>query len=242
MISLHVSAVCRVRDGYTGRALEASALLCTLDGLPCRPVGKPDGCLVLVNLTPGAHRLSLRSRGYQEEWVELEVGRETQEVDITMKPGEGYPFRQTVTRLELTVTRDGTPAAGEQLWLAVPGPAQLKVAQTKADAGERELRLYCKGQEAAVAMGTYLIADGENSEIVVLRSLAEERGTLAAPLARSHSRSKLLLSAQRYHAGPDGRLTAVFPSSCTVEVYAPGSGLATSLTLEEGDNRQTIPL
>ena len=75
MITLHVSAVCRVRDGYTGKALDASALLCTLDGLPCRPVGKPDGCLVLVNLTPGVHRLSLRSRGYQEEWVELTAGK-----------------------------------------------------------------------------------------------------------------------------------------------------------------------
>ena len=74
-------------------------------------MGKPDGCLVLVNLTPGVHRLSLRSRGYQEEWVELTAGRDTQEVDITMKPGEDYPFRQTVTRLELTVTRGGAPAS-----------------------------------------------------------------------------------------------------------------------------------
>lgn len=242
MITLHVSAVCRVRDGYTGKALDASALLCTLDGLPCRPVGKPDGCLVLVNLTPGVHRLSLRSRGYQEEWVELTAGRDTQEVDITMKPGEDYPFRQTVTRLELTVTRGGTPAAGEQLWLAVPGPAQLKVAQTRAEAGERELRLYCKGPASAVTPGAYLIADGADSEIVGLRALEEEMGTLAAPLARSHGRGRLLLPAQRYHAGPDGRLTAVFPGPCSVEVCVPGSGLAASLTLEEGDNRQTIPL
>ena len=32
MITIHASLVCRVRDGYTGRPLEGSALLCSLDG------------------------------------------------------------------------------------------------------------------------------------------------------------------------------------------------------------------
>ena len=32
MITIHASAVCRVRDGYTGQPLAGSALLCTLDG------------------------------------------------------------------------------------------------------------------------------------------------------------------------------------------------------------------
>ena len=41
MIRIHVSAVCRVRDGFTGRAIEASGLVCALDGAPFRPVGKP---------------------------------------------------------------------------------------------------------------------------------------------------------------------------------------------------------
>ena len=242
MISLHVSAVCHVRDGYTGKPLEASRLLCALDGLPCRPVGKPGGCLVLVNLSGGAHRLSRRCPGFQEEWVELVIGRETQEVDITMKPGENYPFRQTVTRLDLTVTRGGTPAPGEVLWLAVSGSNPLKLAQTKAEKGEQELRLYCKGPEAAVGMGAYLLSDEDKSEIVGLRSLEEEMGTLTAPLTQPHSRGKLLLPAQRYHTGEDGRVSAVFPTACTVEVYVEGTGLAASLTLEEGDNQETIQL
>lgn len=242
MISLHVSAVCHVRDGYTGKPLEASRLLCTLDGLPCRPVGKPGGCLVLVNLSGGVHRLSLRCPGFQEEWVELAIGRETQEVDITMKPGENYPFQQTVTRLELTVTREGVPAPGELLWLAVSGANPLKLAQSKAEKGEQELRLYCKGPEAAVEMGAYLLSDGAKSEIVGLRTLEEERGSLTAPLTHPHSRGKFLLPAQRYHTGADGRLSAVFPSAGTVEVYVEGTGLAASLTLEEGNNQETIQL
>ena len=38
MIAFHASAVCRVRDGSTGRTLEGSALLCSLDGARVRPL------------------------------------------------------------------------------------------------------------------------------------------------------------------------------------------------------------
>lgn len=183
MISFHASAVCRVRDGYTGRPLLPAALLCTLDGAPCRPVGKQDGYLILVNLTPGRHRLSLTSRGYQEEWVEFDADSGTRELDITMKPGPGYPFRQTITRLRLTVLEKKAPAAGRQLWLACTGRPELKIAQSRAEAGDSQLRLYCKGPEVPALPGVYLIADGKDSEIVGLRTLREELGTLAAPSA-----------------------------------------------------------
>ena len=115
MITIHASAVCHVRDGYTGRAMEPSSLLCALDGMPVRPLGKPGGYLVLLNLSHGDHRLSLRCHGYQEEWVDFRVGSGTRELEITMKPGAGYPFRGEITRLDLTVTRDGAPDAHRQL-------------------------------------------------------------------------------------------------------------------------------
>ena len=242
MIVFHASIVCRVRDGYTGKALEGSSLLCTLDGAAVRPLAKPDGYLVLLNLAPGDHRLALRSHGYQEEWVDFSSGQDTSELEITMKPGAGYPFREEVTRLELTVTENGAPAAGRQLWLASPTGGELKIAQARAEAGENRFRLYCKGPEAAVPAGTYLIADGPCSEIVSLRGLEAEVGTLAAPLLRQHGRSRSLLPAQRYPTGAAGRLTAVFRTDCTLEVYDEERGLLASLPLERGENRRTISL
>lgn len=242
MISLHVSAVCRVRDSYTGAPLEASQLLCALDGLPCRPVGKPGGCLVLVNLSPGDHRLSLLGHGYQEEWVDFHADSGTQELEITMKPGAGYSFRSEVTRLTLTVTEHGLPAADRQLWLAAPALHELKVAQAKAEAGATQFRLYCRGPESAVPPGAYLIADGTDSEIVFLQSLEGEMGTLAAPLLHDHSRSRLLLSAQRYHTDGEGRLSAVFQSACTLEVFTGQGGLLASFPLAVGENSQTLSL
>ena len=242
MITMHVSAVCRVRDGFTGRAIEASGLVCALDGAPFRPVGKPGGYLVLVNLPGGTHRLSLRCQGYQEEWVEIRSGRGTQELDVTMKPGEGYPFRQEVTWLTLTLLEGGEPAAGRQLWLAAPGPAELKIAQTRAEAGSTGLRIFCKGAAAPAVPGTYLIADGADSEIVFLRALEEEMGELLEPLRRGHSRSRALLPAQRYHTGADGTLRAVFPEPCTLEVCSAAGALLASLKLTQGENRQTVQL
>lgn len=243
MITIHASAVCHVLDGYTGRPVEASALLCDLDGVPVRPLGKPGGYLVLLDLAPGSHRLALRSHGYQEEWVDFRAGEGTQELEITMKPGAGYPFRGKVVRLDLTVTEQGAPAAGRRLWLAAP-PAgwELKVAQTKAEAGVTEFRMYCKGSETAVPSGAYLIADGAESEIVYLRRLEGEMGYLNAPLRRDHGRSRPLLPAQCYHTGPDGRLAAVLRDPCTLEVYGEEEGLLASLPLEHGENIQNLQL
>lgn len=242
MITLHASAVLHVRDGYTGAALEGSGLLCTLDGAPIRPLAKAGGHLVLLDLVPGEHRLALRSPGYQEEWVDFQAGPGTLELEVTMKPGAGYPFRGDITRLELTVLEEDQPVPNLQLWLAAPAGFDLKIAQTKAEAGTDQFRLYCKGPQAAVPPGAYLIADGDHSEIVLLRSLEEEMGTLSSPLLHTHRRSRPLLPAQRYHTDAQGRLTAVLSGACTLEIYHPQRSLAASLTLEQGENRQTIRL
>lgn len=242
MITFHASAVCRVRDGYTGRPMEPSALMCTLDEASVRPLSKPGGYLILLDLSPGEHRLVLRSRGYQEEWVEFSAGGDTRELEITMKPGADYPFRGEVVRAELTVTRRGVPAAGRQLWLAAPGQWELKIAQTRAQAGEQRFRLYCRGPHSAVPAGPYLIADGADSEIVQLRAVEEETAELAAPLLRGHSRGRPLLSAQRYHMDQRGEVRAVFQAPCTLELWGEEEGLLASVPLERGVNRKDIRL
>ena len=64
MIRRRVSAALLPRDGFTGFTLSpAAAILCRLDGRAIRTMRKNDGYLVLVDLEPGDHTLSITVRG-----------------------------------------------------------------------------------------------------------------------------------------------------------------------------------
>lgn len=237
MISVHVSLVCCVRDGFTGKEMDPSALICAVDGVPCRPAGKEGGYIVFTDLPKGSHRLSVRCHGYQEEWIAFEADGLTHEIDVTMKPGAGYPFRQSVTLLRLTVLEEKRPAGGRLFWLAAG--QEMKIAQAKAEAGDRELRIYCKG---AAMPGAYLIEDAENSEIVFLRGIEGENAVLAEPLRSGHGRGKRFLPAQSYHTGEDGTLTAVFRAAGHVLLFDPHRGLVGDMELREGENQLAVEI
>ena len=197
MIRMQVSAVFQVRDGFAGRIIEGSNLICALDGVPVRPLAKPGGYLILTNLPAGAHRLLIRCAGYQDEYVEFTVeANGFRELYVALKPGRQYLFRQSVIRLRLQLPEE---LRGEQIWISGPTAVECKVAQTKAEAGSKQFRIYCKGNQAALPIpGTFLIEDGETSEVMVLKSLSEELGTLEEGLRRDHSRSRRILPVQKY--------------------------------------------
>ncbi|MCD8335290.1 MAG: hypothetical protein LUC35_08155 [Clostridiales bacterium] len=237
MIHMHVSAVFQVRDGFTGKIVEGNQLRCALDGGRIRPLVKPGGYLVLVDLPEGRHRLTLQSVGFREEPVDFTASRQgCWEGYLALKPAEGYAFRQAVTRVSLTLKKGQTPMAGQSLWLTSPGAPDCKVAQAAAEAGCTELRLYCKTPGHLPLPGTVLIDDGGDSEVVTLLGLTGETGQLASPLRRSHSRSRRLLPAQQYRTDDSGRISAVFPAAGELLVYAEGAGEAKRLNLVDGNN------
>lgn len=237
MITIHASIVLCVRDGFTGRAVTPSVLVCSLDGVPVRPIGKEGGYIVLTDLAAGPHKLTIRCRGYQEEPVEFEADGRTREMDVTLKPGMGYPFRQSVTRLRARVLEEKVPVAAGRLWLAAG--QEMKIAQAKAEAGETEFRAYCKG---AVLPGAYLVEDGEKSEIVFVREAESGTAVLSGPLKNAHDRGKRLLPAQSYRSDDGGAVTAVFPAPGKVLVFDPEKGLLERLELTAGDNEAVIEL
>lgn len=237
MITIHASIVLCVRDGFTGRAMTPSALVCSLDGLPVRPIGKEGGYIVLTDLAAGPHKLTIRCHGYREEPVEFEADGGMREMDVTLKPGAGYPFRQSVTRLRVLVLEKKAPAAARRLWLAAG--QEMKIAQAKAEAGEKELRIYCKG---TVPPGAYLVEDGKKSEIVFLRESESGEAVLSEPLKNAHGRGKRLLPAQSYHTDDEGAVTAVFRTPGKALVFDAEKGLLGGLELIAGDNETVIEL
>jgi hypothetical protein len=243
MIQFRVSAVCRVRDGFTGRLIEGKDLRCALDGTLVRPVCKPGGYLVLTDLSEGPHRLSLRCSGFREELTDFSVGGLPQKLYLSLKPSEQYVFHQEAVRLKLRLLEGSRPAADRTLWLTVPTAAECKVAQDAAAAGAEQLRLFCGGAADRLPVpGMFLIEDGADSEIVSLLSVEAETGSLAAPLQYRHRRSKCLLPAQQFRTGGDGAFTAVFRTAGTVLVFVDGRGLADRLELKESPTEKTVSL
>ena len=232
---MQVSVILQVRDGFTGRILEGSNLVCVLDGVPVRPVAKPGGYLILTNLPVGEHQLLLRAAGYQDEYVEFTAVKDGyRELYVALKPGQQYLFRQSVIRLQLQLPDE---LRGCQIWISPPSVVECKIAQTKAESGSEQFRIFCKGNHMMLPIpGAFLIEDGEQSEVVVLKSLSEELGTLEEPLCRDHGRSRRLLPVQKYRCDEQGQIYAAFPMAGTAVVYT-GSGEPRSLALTEGENR-----
>ncbi|MCD8145909.1 MAG: hypothetical protein LUD84_01305 [Clostridiales bacterium] len=241
MIHMHVSAVFQVRDGFTGRIVEGNRLRCELDGGRIRPIVKPGGYLVLVDLPEGRHRLTLRSVGFREEPVDFTASRNgCWEGYLALKPAEGYVFRQAVTRISLTVKKSETPMVGQSLWLTSPGAPDCKVAQATAEAGCTELRLYCQTPGRLPLPGAVLIDDGTDSEVVTLLGLTGENGQLASPLQRNHSRGRRLLPAQQYRTDDSGRIFAVFPAAGELLVYSEAAGEPNRLDLVDGNKELVV--
>jgi hypothetical protein len=243
MIRMHADAVLHVRDGFTGLPVESGSLICSLDGLVIRPVRKPNGELVLINLPKGEHSLVIECPGFQREQVDLTSSENnTQEFYVALKPSERYPFWGNVTRLLLTVTEKKKPAVNHVLWLCAIGAPECKIAQTKAEAGAVEMRLFWKGTASRLGVpGAFLLEDGDDTEVITIESLSGENGVLAAPLQKAHGRGKLLLPAQQFRTDETGAISAAFHTAGTLVWHCPKSGKSGRIELTAGENRHTMP-
>lgn len=226
MIHRTVTAVFLLRDGFSGSVLpDASSTRCLLDGRPLRrPVWKQEGYLVLTDLAPGEHQLTIRRAGYREETVKvLAAEGKPAEDTISLKPGEGYRFPQGTVRVSLTLRRGQDAAAGQQVWLGTVPRSRLRLAQEKAEAGDEEAHLFCEGNPATLPVpGHFLLADGKGPELAYLRSLREETGRFYPPLSLSHPRGTELIPMQAYVADAMGAVQVLLREPGALKGFAGG--------------------
>ena len=218
MIRRTVSAVLLLRDGFSGRTVVPdSGVLCRLNGRAVRPVRKPEGYMILTDLEPGVHILSLRCRGYREEEISLTVperGVTEHEVDLT--PGDGYRFPAGTACLHLTAPGAG----GETLWAALSGRLRLKLAQEKKQDEETGLRLFCSGDPGRLPVpGTFLAIDEKGPELIHLRSVRGETGELSVPVQREHPRGTELRPARSFRMDGEGKAELLFPRGGEVFLF-----------------------
>ena len=246
MIRIHINAVLRVLDGFTGQPLAPSALRCTVDGRTVRPTAKEGGYYVLTGLSSGEHQVVLQGLRYLDEHLTLRGGEEkSQSLLVTMKPGANYPFGAAVTWLTMRVEDGKRPLPGRRVWIAAKNPlAELRIAQDAVHAGDEGGRLFFPACAKALSLPRdFLLLDGTRSEICRVEELAElEASRFAAPLRFDHKRSCSLYPAQVYTADETGMIRAVFREPAPVEVLAEGSEKPVSFDLQSGTNEMTLSL
>ena len=236
MIRRTVSAALLLRDGFTGRPISpAAGVLCRLDGRSIRPMRKNDGYLVLVDLEPGEHALSLRARGYREEELTLTVhARSAVEFEVDLIPGEGYPVPPDTARLRVTVSG----ASGENLWAAMASQDLLKLAQAikKDTEPVTEVRLFCSGSIARLPVpGAFLAVDQKGPEIIRLTAVQGETGELSEPFAKAHSRGTELRPARLFRTNDEGKVELLFPRGGEVILFCRDQWVRTELMPGEQD-------
>ena len=228
MIRRTVSAALLLRDSFTGRPVSpAAGILCALDGRPIRPIRKTDGYLVLVDLEPGDHTLTLRVRPYQETAIPLTVpARGAAEAEVDLMPGAGYPFPKETAVLRVTVP-DG---AGEMLWAAQAGRDLVKLGPSRKEDAPTALRLFCSGNPARLPVpGPFLALDEKGPEVVRLTALRDEMGELAEPFLNKHPRGTELRPARAFRLDGTGSAALLFPRGGEVFLFCRDRLLRTEL-------------
>ena len=234
MIHRTVRAALLLRDGFTGRPIRSdTGVLCQLDGRPVRPVRKQDGYLVLTDLEPGDHILSLQCGRYREEELSLTVpARGMAEREVDLIPGKGYPFPAETACLHLTVPGAG----GENVWAAMPGRCRLKLAQEKKRDGETALRMFCSGDPGWLPVpGAFLTMDKEGTELIRLLAVQGDTGELSAPMQRAHPRGTELRPALRFRTDGEGKARLLFPRGGEVLLFCRDQWMKTELAPGEQD-------
>ena len=228
MIHRVVSAALLVRDAFTGLPLVSGASLrCVLDGQSLRPLWKPGGYLILMDLAPGEHRLRLACRSFRDQEQVFHTGDGVWEQEIDLEPAENYPYLRDAALVRLTLEE----LSDAPVWAAVSGPVSLRMAQApKKDA--REVRLLSRGPAELLSLpGWFLAADKGKAgpELVHLRELRGETGVFDAAMKKAHPRGTELFRARRLAAEADGRLEAVFRSGEKLFLLRGGQWLTAEL-------------
>lgn len=245
MIHFSADIVLAVRDGFTGKPIAQSALMCTLDSLSYRPLMKPGGYIVFTNLSEGEHEIVLRGAMYRDEHLRLNVVKgHSLDKAVSMKPSEKYPFSKSVTRLALTVKKNGSPVSGGEIWIASTGSLfEIKIAQDSVPAGEKHSRLFSRDKKILSQLpAAYLVCDSKSSEIVEIAELTDENGVFEAPLAFSHKRGCTLNPAQKYTCDDSGVVNLVFSEKGKIIVFSPDSVTLTEIDLDNGQSTATVSL
>lgn len=250
--SLVVSPV----DVWTRRLLAPSALSVSLEGIHKKPIRKPDGTFLFLDLPSGSYVLSVTSSVFIPYRKQIETASISKlypmiTVPLLPSPKYAYPADSTAVTFELC-NAARRPCADAEVWAYIceDAAARGRIMQDSLLAGADTAAVgQLQGQTVA---GESLLLRGQgNEELVRVAEILPGNGLrFEQPLKENYRRGALLLPAVQTSSANNGIVILPFrgilPKSFPIKVFAINEhgSAATELTAQAGEvvSAQTLVL
>lgn len=234
-------------DVWTRRLPAPSALIVTLEGVHKKPIRKPDGTYLFLDLSPGNYTLTVTSPAFIPFKQTIETAslpKLNPVVTVPLLPGPGYAYPAASTALAFPLCdASGSPCAGAIVWAfaSEDAAARGRVAQDSLLAGAETVIIgLLQGQTVA---GESLLLRGQGNEELVRVAEVLPGGGLRfeQPVKESYRRGASLLPAVQTRSGHNGIVILPFrgtlPRTFAVKAFAKSErgSAAAELTARAGE-------
>lgn len=217
-------------DVWTRRLPAPSALTVSLEGVHKKPIRKPDGTYLFLDLSPGSYTLTVTSSTFIPFKQNIETAslkKINPVVTVPLLPGPGYAYPAASTALAFPICDAAeAPCAGAKVWAYAceDAAARARVAQDLLLAGAETVTIgLLQGQTAA---GESLLLRGQGNEELVRVAEVLPGGGLRfeQPVKESYRRGASLLPAVQTRSAHNGNVILPFrgtlPRTFTVKAFA----------------------
>lgn len=226
----HCSLVVAPIDIWTRRQPAPSALSVSLEGVHKKPVRKPDGTYLFLDLPPGSYLLTVTSPNFipYKRLIETAgLNKLNPVVTVPLLPSPVYAYPSASTAVAFPLCDDsGAPCAGADVWAyaSEDQAARGRIAQDTLAAGV-DVAIIGLLQGQTVAGECLLIRGQGNEELVQVAEVLPGGGLrFEKPLQKSYRRGASLLPAVQTQSAHNGIVILPFrgtlPRSFVVKAVA----------------------
>ncbi|KEQ26411.1 hypothetical protein [Paenibacillus tyrfis] len=228
-VKVKLALVVKPLDVVTGLAPVAVPRL-VVEGVPCRPVRKPDGTFLLLGLPPGVYSIVLSAPPHYADSravVDTAALSPLEPVKLMpMLPTSSYPFAPGTTLIR--VRAKGAPEGAAILRVAVTD-GNLACAKLPQDADEGEAELAFGAMHRLVSGRCYYVLDPDPAKREFIRIVAldeaNRRAKLQTPFRFAHRKGTVVTDVAGGAADGRGEWAAAFPPQgvkrfvCSVHLF-----------------------
>jgi len=237
-VKTYVSIVFKIIDRFRKRVLLAPEVRIFLNKQRIQPLYKVGGYFVFTDLPAGPTCFEITSPIFRTEKVIADIpeaGSGYIMNHLMMNPSRNYPFGGPVTTVSGRITMGGVPFTEQQFHM-IPGDGGevMKIAEDKAEAGNRQLKLFAAVSERQLSIpGKYMIKDKEEGrrEFCLITQNADKDGfyPLEKEMAYSHRRATPLVEVIQCATFSDGSFFTALPdlkeSKASLDILVQGTAV-----------------